>query len=425
MITTHFRQAWQLIRQNKLFSTIYIVGTALAIAATTIFAIAYYIRIAPVYPEYQRDRMAHIFLVLEKSGPFPLQMGMSVNALNKYIYNLKSADLVSASLLFGSVSVDFDDDRAPIKAATRYTDPAFFKMYAYEFIDGAPFSQTDFESSATKAAISDLMAEQIFGTTEGLIGKTVSLNFNDYTICGVFREASMLNNNSYAQFIVPYTSFPDCSVSYGTEFCGPMRVVLLTDDPTAAKAELSDIARRYMSEHEGVTVDFFNQPRSNTEFALTRSFSFEEVDWSSLLRKNALILLVLLIVPALNLSGMIAGRMDSRRSEIGVRKSFGARRGRLLSQVLWENLILTVIGGILGLIVAWSFTSSADWMLDSISGNELSAKISADMSRVTPDMLFAPSVFGCAFLFCIILNVISALIPAWHSLRKPIVNSLK
>lgn len=152
----------------------------------------------------------------------------------------------------------------------------------------------------------------------------------------------------------------------------------------------------------------------------------EGIDWNALLRKNALILLVLLIVPALNLSGMIASRMDSRRNEIGIRKSFGARRGRLLSQVLWENLLLTVIGGVLGLVIAWIFIyGGADWIINNISGNELDPKLNVNLSRVTPDMLFAPAVFGCAFLFCVVLNIISALIPAWQALRKPIANSLK
>ena len=42
----------------------------------------------------------------------------------------------------------------------------------------------------------------------------------------------------------------------------------------------------------------------------------------------------------------------------------------------------------------------------------------------TPSMLFSPRVFACAFLFCVVLNLASALIPAWKALRKPIVESL-
>ena len=51
---------------------------------------------------------------------------------------------------------------------------------------------------------------------------------------------------------------------------------------------------------------------------------------------------------------MISSRMEDRLAEMGVRKSFGASRSVLLSQVMWENLILTLAGGLVGLIIAWS-----------------------------------------------------------------------
>ncbi|MDE6371641.1 MAG: ABC transporter permease, partial [Duncaniella sp.] len=85
MKLTYLRQAWQLLRQNKLFSAIYIVGTALAIASTTIFAIIYYARLAPIYPEYQRDRMAFINRI-SHTGNY--MTGFSVLALDEYLYNL-------------------------------------------------------------------------------------------------------------------------------------------------------------------------------------------------------------------------------------------------------------------------------------------------------------------------------------------------
>ena len=53
-IKTYIKQAWTLLRQNRLFSTLYIVGTALAIAMTMMMAVIYYVRLAPVYPEERR-----------------------------------------------------------------------------------------------------------------------------------------------------------------------------------------------------------------------------------------------------------------------------------------------------------------------------------------------------------------------------------
>ena len=50
MIKVYLKQAWELLKQNKLFSMLYIVGTGLAIAMTMIMAVVYYVKIAPVYP---------------------------------------------------------------------------------------------------------------------------------------------------------------------------------------------------------------------------------------------------------------------------------------------------------------------------------------------------------------------------------------
>ena len=63
-----------------------------------------------------------------------------------------------------------------------------------------------------------------------------------------------------------------------------------------------------------------------------------------------IIIIVILLVPAINLSGLTQSRMRKRLSEIGVRKAFGANRSVLLKQVLAENLLLTLIGGVAGLL---------------------------------------------------------------------------
>ena len=51
MIKLYFKQSWALIRQNKLFSSLYVLGTGLAIAMTMIMAVVYFVKIAPAHPE--------------------------------------------------------------------------------------------------------------------------------------------------------------------------------------------------------------------------------------------------------------------------------------------------------------------------------------------------------------------------------------
>ncbi len=137
-----------------------------------------------------------------------------------------------------------------------------------------------------------------------------------------------------------------------------------------------------------------------------------------------LVALVLLFVPALNLCGMIVGRMDRRRQEMAIRKSFGAKRGLLLWQVLVENFLLTLIGAAIGLAVAWGILYlNYDWIFnfmdEYLSDNDLRTRASLDFS-----ILISPAVFCIALCTALLLNIMSSLIPAWLSLRHPIVKSL-
>ena len=61
-INLYFKQAWQLMKQNRFFSAVYIIGTGLAISMVMVLAVVYYIRTANIAPEVHRDRMGSSFL---------------------------------------------------------------------------------------------------------------------------------------------------------------------------------------------------------------------------------------------------------------------------------------------------------------------------------------------------------------------------
>ena len=140
------------------------------------------------------------------------------------------------------------------------------------------------------------------------------------------------------------------------DYLGAYSVTFLVKDneqADALKAEVKDIVRKENLMHpDEWKVEFWEQPVSHL-VSIFHSFVGKEFDVWATVRYFLLVLLVLLLVPALNLSGMIASRMENRLAEMGVRKSFGAGRRALLSQVMWENLLLTLAGGILGLVLAW------------------------------------------------------------------------
>lgn len=430
MIITGLKQAWQLLKQNKLFSTIYIVGTALAIASTTIFAIIYHARLAPVYPEYQKDRILTLSKIYYESPNRTVMaaVGVSNRAMEECFYNLKNAEVVSGYIDDFSLSPVFAEGRkSSFDIVKRLTDLNYFKVFNYEFLAGGPFTQEEFDAGSTKVVISDQVANKLGLSPDEAIGKSVNIGFVDYEICGVFREGSVITPLSYVQAIAPSTtsayhafSYPNCAIA------GAYNVVMISDDQGAVRDEVEDYFRRFSSsEQDGRTIQSFGQPHTALQSALAVNPEFEVVI-TEVLKRNALILLTLLLVPALNLSGMIAGRMDSRMGELGIRKSFGATRSSLLSQVLWENLWLTFIGGVIGLVLTWLIlsTDAATAFTSLLSTSNLLNDPSITI-RFTSDMLFSPAIFGSTFIFCLLLNILSAVVPAYTALRRPIVKSLK
>lgn len=433
MQRTYLTQAFTLLKQNRLFSMLYIVGTGLAIAMTVIVAVVYYVKLAPIYPEENRKNTLYLTHVSFKSEQESrtYQSALSYRALQEWIYPLKNVVAVSARF---SNAMDYyiqpADRSGDFRPALKLVDPAFFRIYALQFLEGHPFTEADLASGIHTAVISDDLARRLFGTTEGVVGRSFSMDYVNYHVCGVVRGASFLTRQSYAQVYAPYSiesNYKDPVVS-SFPYCGLFNVTFLVKDNAQAKAlraEIKDLTRRVNAQYKGQwQMELWEQPTSHAlsvfkEYPADTSFSSWKVAGRMMLW-----ILVLLVVPSLNLNGLIASRMESRLPEMGVRKSFGASRSALLSQVMWENFFLTLVGGLLGLLVAWImlyvgrgwiFMLFDSWPMDIPEGANL---------YVSGEMLFAPVVFLIAFLLCLVLNLLSALWPAWMSLCKPIVYSL-
>lgn len=423
MVLTYFRQAWQMLRQQRLFSAIYIGGTALAIATTTLFAIMYFVKVAPIYPEYNRGRTYYLDRGQISYDSGSSQSSLSYGFLKDHVLTLKDAEVVSLFIdsSWDESYVADSQGYSNIKVSTKPTDPSFFKVYDFDFIEGAPFTAADLDNKSHVAVITDALAEKAFGTCEGVIGKDITMNFINYKVSGVVRSASPLTPTSYADIYTPYTIYP----GYEKEWMpclGNVHALIISDNGESLKDQIQEIERRYNTSQDEYELDLYMQPKDH----LTQKFNYYmQEDFSIFKMFNGLImiLLVLLLVPALNLSGMISSRMEMRSSELGVRKSFGATRSALLGQVLWENLLLTVLGGLTGLLLCWGvmWITSGDILT---LANERFDNL-AGSSTVNIDMFLSPGIFLISFVLCVLLNLLSALIPAYISLRRPIVTSLK
>ena len=416
-----------------MFSGLYIAGTGLAIAMTMIVAEIYYVKLAPVYPEVNRGRTLYLTQASFTNGPSTYNSALSYSALQDWALHFENAEVISAQYaswrFTENAYIQPADRSGDFHPQIKLVDPAFFRIYAFRFLEGSPFTDSDLQSGIRTAVITDDLARRLFGTTQGVVGQSFSLSYISYRVCGVVRGGSYLTSESYAQVYLPY-SVDDRYRKSQTDlfpYVGSFRLTFLVKDNAQAKAlqaEVKDVTRRLNLEHKGQwEMNLWEQPTTHA-LSVFQEYPAQEFSFWGKVRYFGLMLLVLLLVPALNLSGMIASRMESRLAEMGVRKSFGAGRNRLLSQVMWENLLLTLLGGVLGLIVAWlAIYVGREWLFFLL--DDFTRPVPEGVNAyVSGEMLFAPLVFLCAFLLCVLLNLLSALLPAWLSLRKPIVYSL-
>lgn len=430
MLKNYFKQAWTLMRQNRLFTGIYVVGTGLSIALVMTLFIIFYVKFGPVYPEYNRDRT----LVLKPLKRYPkgkpenwtINGGVAYYVVDQMLPGLPHVEQVAGSVIdfWGDYQVSATDVK-PFKATPRFANGSFWKVFSFRFVDGQPFTQEDVEAKAQVAVIGESLAKRLFAATEGVTGRHFSFNGRDYRVCGVVRDVSNATPETAGDLWLPLLNAQYISKELDRQgLLGNVFVSLLVDDAEnfeAVRSEVQDVFRRFSLQDKDYEYDVMGQPDPYW-LSTFRQDVTKAPDTMELAKDFLYILLALLFIPALNLSGMISSRMDSRIAELGIRKAYGATRRRLLEQVLCENLLLTLLGGLAGLLFSYLIVLTAsDWILTLFDKNIYDTSLSTSL---TPEMLFNPTVFGCALAVCVVLNVVSALVPALGAMRHPIMESL-
>ena len=431
--------AFSLIREDKLFSAIYIAGTAVAIASAMVVAIMLNIKMANIYPETHRDRTLYVTALQYKDSEVggPFYSGCSTLAVDELFSKLECVEVATGlrvdpyrEITVDSISALSNNSQSYVKAI--FCDPRFFQLYDFQFLEGRPFNEQEFRNGEQVCVVTDKLLEKLSIGNDLQAGLTLYFNHLPYRIIGVIKRTSPLMDTSYAEIYVPSLGK---SLSYTesnpSNYQGNLSVRVLLKKGYSRDdflKELEPLCRRYeaaQSSVEGEPVHFTLDAKSH--FFVCFSFFHSDDESTSDKAKNlmppAILMLIFLLLPALNLSGLVSNRMEARRAEMGIRKAFGAKRRTLLREVIRENLVLTCCGGLVGWVLSWLFylavRHTALFQAFILREGNLTGDITLD-----PKMFVTPTLFLIVFLCCVVLNLMVALIPSWTSLRKPIVESL-
>lgn len=143
---------------------------------------------------------------------------------------------------------------------------------------------------------------------------------------------------------------------------------------------------------------------------------FERNDFGQYLALMTTFVFLTMVIPALNLIGINIGRIAERSSEIGIRKAFGASSSVLAGQFITESIIITLIGGIFGILLTFICSSI---IIDRIIVSH------HDISSASNSVLIHWDVILYALMASLFFGLLSGTVPAWRMSRLHAVDALK
>ena len=417
------RQAFTILKQNPLLSTISILGTAFAITMIMAIVITWQTKYADLEPEVNRSRCLY-FSAMHVQGKENKDWNNfgkpSAAFMKECIQPLPEVEACTAFSTADVALVSLTDGNNRLKVDAMSTDPDFWKIFKLQFLDGRSFTEAERGGEMMSVVVSASVARKLFGTTEAA-GRQMLLNREVVRIIGVVKDVSVTAKDAYAQVWSMYHS-NELNVTGWWSYNGNRTIAILARTPDDFPAIKQGVEKRVKDVNAGLEqrqIDIMEQP-DNIVAHVNHVWSNIGPNLPMLYLQYGIALFIILLVPSLNLCGLSNSRMQQRVSELGVRKAFGATDGTLIRQILNENLVLTLIGGVVGLIFSYlAVYAMRTWLFTNSDNIGTAGDFSLSM-----DALFSPAVFVLAFVFCLVINLLSAGLPAWLATRRTIVDAL-
>ena len=420
----YFRESWHNLLADKTYGLVYILAVAFSMAMVMTYLTVQAVRMDNSYPEVHRDRMLSIPSMTFSAGQSVRDRGVNKDFMQRFlsgpIPGLEAWTAVKTDNFIVSTT-----SGESVNMAVEFIDSGFRTIFPLDVIDGAWLSEDAADRAVPEVMISESAAVLLLGRKD-VVGETVFFDSREFRICGVVRDVPMTATYAFAQIWAPdiETFFERLVAPALGGMQGSYEIVLLAGsrrDFDRVRQEIEDRVERYnRSGGDDWKMTFTNGIPSQKEriFMLGSASAYR---WIGL----GVVLLVLL-VPVLNLSGMTGSGMEARMAEFGVRKSFGAWRGAIVRQVTAENLLLTLIGGVLGLLLSYLLLYLLqDQLYDLLPLNGV-----ADIRGIAEAPAFAFRDFFRLRLYLLLfvlvaaLNLLSAMAPALKVLHRPITESL-
>lgn len=347
--TRDLRLALRSLRRQPGFSLTAVLTLALGIGATAaIFSVANGVLLTPL-PYADADRVVTVW---SSWSDFPDQTWVSFGEYQYYTQQNRTLDDVG---LYQSFPQSFTSPENPERVRAAAITPNVLSILGVQPVEGRPFAPEAGLDSIPSVLIGYELWQRRYGGDRSVVGSSVELNGVMTPVQGVLPRgfALPIDFGSASESEVFFPLFIDvetpAQVPQNGGSHGSYVVARLAPGETVAnaRADLEELTGRLEAEGiypaewrfrpvvRGVMDDIVGTARS-TIFVLLGAVAF------------------LLLIACGNVASLLLSRSEARAGEVAVRTAMGAARGRILRQLLTESLVLAVLGGGIGLVLAYA-----------------------------------------------------------------------
>jgi len=403
-LLSDLRHSFRVLTFNPGFTAVAVTALALGMGANTaIFSVVNAVLLAPLpYPQSERImRVQRGFKGGEGGGSVSIPKFMAWKKANQSFQSLALYDFSGPGLNLGS------GDR-PQQVKGIHVSGEFFQVFGVSPSSGRTFlPQEDQPNGPEAAVLSNDLWRTRFGSDPSLVGKPILLGGDPYTVVGIL--PATFRSDPPADIFIPLQADPN-STNQGHFLlaAGRLKPGATLD---SAKANMVIAGEQFRAANP----KWMNKDETVAVIPL-RDAMVGDVRLALLILVGA-VGFVLLIACA-NVANLLLARAAGRQREIAIRTAVGASRGHLIRQLLTESVLLSTIGGVLGLLIgAWSIP-----LLLAVSPGNL-PRVNAEDHIASAISALDWHVLAFTFAIALLTGVLFGLLPALR-ISKLDVNSV-